>query len=717
MKKDSTAYKAILLAILCALCGLVLSGINELTAPTIAKNRLATELASLEQIYPGADFEQIEFDDPSGLIQGVYKAPGKGMVYKIRNVGYNSNGFTFMVAFNEDGTIGGFLPIEQNETDGFGARCFEPEYTATINSLTSSDPVPLLSGATLTSGAIQQGIDAAKALFNSSAGISYDPSAQATPAPAPALKFSLKNEDFSKLEPEAEEISNDGKKAVFRTKSGGFSFLNEKGEKNEAEVTVNLDDGSVDSFRITKFADTAGIGDAAVTDEALAKFKGLKAGDDIDGVSGATFTSRSLAGMLKSVFDKLGGGSSAAAPVSKYAECEPEVEEISNDGTTAKFRVKSGGFGFQNENGDKNEAEIEIDLPSGTVKSFTLTKFADTEGIGDTATTDEQLAKFVGVSDPEEVDTVSGATFTGNSLKGMLQSVLDKLKSSKPEDTAAAPAEAEVHSGPDQTAPVSKYAECEPEVEEISNDGTTAKFRVKSGGFGFQNENGDKNEAEVEIDLPSGTVKSFTLTKFADTEGIGDTATTDEQLAKFVGVSDPEEVDTVSGATFTGNSLKGMLQSVLDKLKSSKPEETAAAPAKEEKGSDAAPLKYAECEPEVEELSNDGKTAKFRVRSGGFSFLNGGGDKNEAEIEVDVPSRTIRSFKITKFSDTDGIGDAATAEDILSRFTGVSDPDEVDTVSGATFTSKSVKSMVESVLSKVKSETSPAALPATETGK
>ncbi|MBQ9153886.1 MAG: hypothetical protein IJ130_08720 [Solobacterium sp.] len=93
MNKDSTAYKAILLAILCAICGLLLSGVNAVTAPIIAKNRLATELASLEQIYPGADFEPVDdFDDPSGLIQGVYRSPGNGSIYYIHNIGYNSNG-------------------------------------------------------------------------------------------------------------------------------------------------------------------------------------------------------------------------------------------------------------------------------------------------------------------------------------------------------------------------------------------------------------------------------------------------------------------------------------------------------------------------------------------------------------------------------------------------------------------------------------------------
>ncbi|MBQ6451775.1 MAG: FMN-binding protein [Solobacterium sp.] len=88
------------------------------------------------------------------------------MIYKIHNVGYNSNGFTFLIAFNDDGSVAGFKVLEHGETDGFGSRCFDEGYVGQIEGLSVSDTAPLLSGATLTSTAIQQGYDAAKALFN-----------------------------------------------------------------------------------------------------------------------------------------------------------------------------------------------------------------------------------------------------------------------------------------------------------------------------------------------------------------------------------------------------------------------------------------------------------------------------------------------------------------------------------------------------------------------
>jgi len=166
MNREGTLYKVVLLGVLCAICGLLLGGVNSVTAPIIEEAAIANEKANLELIYPGATFAVQDFKDDSGYIQGVYSAEGKGMIYKIHAVGYNSEGFTFLLAFNNDGTVGGYQVLEENETSGFGKRCFEDEYVSSIKGLTSNDSAPLLSGASLTSTAIQKGFDAAKALFN-----------------------------------------------------------------------------------------------------------------------------------------------------------------------------------------------------------------------------------------------------------------------------------------------------------------------------------------------------------------------------------------------------------------------------------------------------------------------------------------------------------------------------------------------------------------------
>ena len=91
MDKNSSVYKTILLAVVCAIAGVLLSAVNSLTAPVIAENALATVRASLEEIYPDVDdFEDVTEknikDDDSGMIEGIYRAGDKGYIFKLHNV-------------------------------------------------------------------------------------------------------------------------------------------------------------------------------------------------------------------------------------------------------------------------------------------------------------------------------------------------------------------------------------------------------------------------------------------------------------------------------------------------------------------------------------------------------------------------------------------------------------------------------------------------------
>ena len=121
MDQNSSVYKMMILGILCAVCGLLLSAVNAVTAPIIEENNLAVIKSSLEEIYPGGDFADVTSDyismDETGLVDGIYEAKGQGYIFTLHGTGYNSNGFTFMVGFDNDGKVSGFREIEQNETD------------------------------------------------------------------------------------------------------------------------------------------------------------------------------------------------------------------------------------------------------------------------------------------------------------------------------------------------------------------------------------------------------------------------------------------------------------------------------------------------------------------------------------------------------------------------------------------------------------------------
>lgn len=165
MKKDSNLYKMTLLGVLCAVCGILLSFVNGVTEPVIAENALAKVKENLLVIFPDAEFEDVTDqylkDDTTGLIDNVYVAKGEGTIFKVHGVGYNSAGLTFMVGFDTEGKVAGFMALEQNETSGIGSAVFDDAFASQYIGVKSADEIPMKSGATLTSTAVKDGISAA----------------------------------------------------------------------------------------------------------------------------------------------------------------------------------------------------------------------------------------------------------------------------------------------------------------------------------------------------------------------------------------------------------------------------------------------------------------------------------------------------------------------------------------------------------------------------
>ncbi|MDO5440045.1 MAG: FMN-binding protein [Erysipelotrichaceae bacterium] len=165
MKKILTLV--LFLGIVSAISGLVLGYVNSVTEPLIQEAAIKAEKANLELMYPGADFTPVgdKYVDGSTIL-GIYEADGQGYIFKLWGKGYSSSGITILVGFDYDGTIQKLVPLEQQETNGFGAENFKDD---AINSLyigkTLDQDVDLRSGSTVTSKAMQGMIAAAKAVF------------------------------------------------------------------------------------------------------------------------------------------------------------------------------------------------------------------------------------------------------------------------------------------------------------------------------------------------------------------------------------------------------------------------------------------------------------------------------------------------------------------------------------------------------------------------
>ncbi len=225
----------------------------------------------------------------------------------------------------------------------------------------------------------------------------------------PAEATTLSAEDYSENKATCQVVSNDGTTAVYACTAGGFEGT------NEATVTVDLTKNTVVAFEVTKFGDTEGVGDAAVADDQLQKYVGATLDSKIDSTTGASYTSKSLRAMLAKALET---ASAVSLEQEDFSDNAATCEETRNDGTTIVYACKAQGFE------GVNEATVTVDATTKSVASIEVTKFSDTEGVGDAATKAAELEKYQGVTLSDTVDVTSGATFTSTSLKAMIATAL-----------------------------------------------------------------------------------------------------------------------------------------------------------------------------------------------------------------------------------------------------------------------------------------------------
>ncbi len=166
MKK--TILLTVFLAVVAGLSGAALSLVNSITAPIIEEAAIAKEKENLVKIYADGEFVQVEADlsEYEGLA-GVYEAKGKGYVYKCSVQGYGSTPIVFLIALDNDGTYKGYEVIDcSSETSGFGSKVAEEPFISSVKGKNIGDSIDVISGATISSSAVVDGISAATEHYN-----------------------------------------------------------------------------------------------------------------------------------------------------------------------------------------------------------------------------------------------------------------------------------------------------------------------------------------------------------------------------------------------------------------------------------------------------------------------------------------------------------------------------------------------------------------------
>ena len=167
--------------------GFVLGGVYKITEPIIAEATLRKEMEAYKVVFENADtFNQMEVDAAvAATVQGTYpdtidkvfeavdtNGTCIGYVVQLTTKDGYSGGIVMVVGVQLDGTVNGFSVTAHSETNGLGTKAFDPAYADQYKGIAGADVegIATLSGATMTSTAVKNAVNAAVAYAGSLAG-------------------------------------------------------------------------------------------------------------------------------------------------------------------------------------------------------------------------------------------------------------------------------------------------------------------------------------------------------------------------------------------------------------------------------------------------------------------------------------------------------------------------------------------------------------------
>ncbi len=157
MNKRMTS--GIVLLVLGLLCGILLAGVNAMTAPVIQERQLEKVNDTLEGFYDMSQYDVEIVDIKGDTIETAYVLDGKdsgtldAVVYEASAYGYQSD-VVLLIAINQDRTIHDYAVVSENETEGLGSDAVTHDFNLAGSSIDDLSEFDGIAGATITSDAV-----------------------------------------------------------------------------------------------------------------------------------------------------------------------------------------------------------------------------------------------------------------------------------------------------------------------------------------------------------------------------------------------------------------------------------------------------------------------------------------------------------------------------------------------------------------------------------
>ena len=409
---------------------------------------------------------------------------------------------------------------------------------------------------------------------------------------------------------------------------------------------------------------------------------------DVDVVSGATYSSNGIIGAVKNALFGTESNNATAANAGNAAGSAPSVSKVSESGTWKDGTYTGSGKGFG------GTISVKVTVKDGKISAIDVTSAS-----GETAS---YFSKAKGIipkmisGQTTNVDAASGATYSSNGIITAVRNALSKAETGKNSgsnsnnnnNNIAAPAEGY------EDGTYTGSAACS--GEQFKEYSVTANVTIKNGKI-----------SAVEI---SSTAKGTNLKQFMSRDEIKNLP------SLIVSKNGTSGVDAVSGATYSSHAIFNAVNDALSKAKKNsssteKKEETTTEKKEEtttEKKEETTTEKKEETTTEKkEETTTEKKEETTENPDEGKNYKNGtykvsvscepdeDEDFDPYTISMDI---TIKKDKITEISNitanTNSTNKAYTNDakkGMVSKIVANGNADGVNTVSGATCSSKAIK--------------------------
>lgn len=344
-KKSSIIKNTAVLVAVTFIAVALLAIVNQITAEPIERAEVNLKAEAYKVVYQDAnEFAEIDgiqkmIDDSPKLLEdngfagctvtdvlAVHGNDGKTEGYIIVSTSPNGYGGEIQVAFGiKDDKLTGFTVIKNNETAGLGSKCTEPEFTGqfagksasvltyTKSGASSDTEIDAISGATITTNAVTEAVNAGIIFYqeNFGGGVQEAEAPDLTEFYKQAYPGATEFTDVENAETmiaESEKLLadcglsdctikeiksvNDGEGFVVSSTGIGFA------KSAPIQIAIGIKDNELTGYAVVNHMETEGYGAACAEEPFAGQFAGKKASvmtpDDIDAISGATFTTKGI---------------------------------------------------------------------------------------------------------------------------------------------------------------------------------------------------------------------------------------------------------------------------------------------------------------------------------------------------------------------------------------------------------------------------------------